>query len=118
MSDVPTPTDAAAPVAIAEAIDQFLNSLPTAAQEHREADRVPFARQVQVTKDNKTDMCAGKDISHGGIGFLHTKPLYGVVIVGITSPTGDVYRFLAEVVRARAIGRFYEVGARFIERIT
>jgi len=102
---------------IASAVERMLDTLPTVGHELREEDRHPFPRTIQVTKDNKTDLCAGKDISRGGIGFLHIKPLYGVIIVSMTTPAGDHYRFLAEVVRARQVGRFYEVGAKFIERI-
>lgn len=106
-----------APLTIAAAVDHMLDTLPTAGHELREENRHPFPRTIQVTKDNKTDLCAGKDISRGGIGFLHIKPLYGVIIVSMTTPVGHHFRFLAEVVRARQVGRFYEVGAKFIERI-
>jgi hypothetical protein len=103
---------------IATAVDNLLSQLPTSGMELRTEDRFPYPRQVQVTKDNKTELCAGKDLSRGGVGFLHTKPILGSVIVALTSPSGDFYRFLAEVVRARQVGRFYEIGARFIERIS
>ncbi len=103
---------------IACAVDNLLSQLPTSGMELRTEDRFPYPRQVQVTKDNKTELCAGKDLSRGGVGFLHTKPILGNVIVAMTSPSGDFYRFLAEVVRARQVGRFYEIGARFIERIS
>jgi hypothetical protein len=102
---------------ITSAIDSVIECLETTDQQFRQCERFPFPRPVQVTKDNKVDMCAGKDISHGGIGFVHTKPLYGVVIVGLTTPTGEIYRFLAEVVRARQVGRLYEIGAKFVERL-
>ena len=105
------------PQAIASAVDHVLDTLPTIGHELREENRHPFHRTIQVTKDNKSDLCAGKDISRGGIGFLHIKPLYGSIIIGMTTPEGDHYRFLAEVVRARQVGRFYEVGAKFVERL-
>jgi hypothetical protein len=103
---------------IACAVDHLLAQLPTTGMELRIENRHSYPRQVQVTKDNKTELCAGKDLSRGGVGFLHTRPILGNVIVGLTSPNGDFYRFLAEVVRARQVGRFYEIGARFIERIS
>ena len=102
---------------IASAVDHVVDTLPTLGHELREEGRHPFPRTVQVTKDNKTDLCAGKDISRGGVGFLHIKPLYGIIIVGLSTPDGDHYRFLAEVVRARQVGRFNQIGVKFIERI-
>ncbi|MBY0586034.1 PilZ domain-containing protein [bacterium] len=111
-------TSPVGPETIATAVDNLLSQLPTAGMELRTEDRHAYSRQVQVTKDNKTELCAGKDLSHGGVGFLHTRPILGNVIVGLTSPNGDFYRFLAEVVRARQVGRFYEIGARFLERIS
>jgi hypothetical protein len=103
---------------IASAVDNLLSQLPTSGMDLRTDDRFPYPRQMQVTKDNKIELCAGKDLSRGGVGFLHTKPILGNIIVALTSPSGDFYRFLAEVVRARQVGRFYEIGARFIERIS
>lgn len=85
--------------------------------EHRASPRVVYSGPVQVTKDNRTEMCAAKDLSRTGVGFVHTRPMYGRVILGFTAPSGGVYRFLAEVVRAREVGRLYEIGARFVERI-
>jgi hypothetical protein len=106
------------PESIASAVQNLLSQLPTSGMELRTDDRHSYPRPVQVIKDNKTEMCAGKDLSRGGVGFLHTKPILGNVIIGLTSPSGDFFRFLAEVVRARQVGRFYEIGARFIERIS
>lgn len=104
--------------AIEEAVDHLLALHPShAGAEHRSSPRVSYSRPVQVTKDNKTDLCATKDISRTGIGFLHTRPLYGRVILGFTTPTGDTVRFLGEVVRARQVGRLFEIGAKFVERI-
>lgn len=102
---------------IAVAIQTVVDSLPMADWNLRQADRIPFARQVQVTKDNKTDLCAGKDISATGIGFFHVKPVYGAVIVGVTTPSGDFFRFLGEVVRTRQVGRLFEIGVKLVDRI-
>ena len=102
---------------IHEAIVHILSLSPEVGAEKRIVPRVPYHKAVQVTKDNKTDLCPARDLSQSGVGFLHTKPVYGRIIVGLSTPTGDHYRLLSEVVRARQVGRFYEMGARFVERI-
>ena len=57
------------------------------------------------------------NISSSGIGFLHTTPVMDKFLA-ITLGAKDRRAFvLVEVVRCRAVGDFYEIGAKFIRLI-
>jgi len=59
-----------------------------------------------------------RDLSASGIGLVHTKPAgERLLALELPSPTGPV-QIVVEVVRCRQIGSFYDIGGRFVARLT
>lgn len=54
------------------------------------------------------------DISSAGIGFLHTTAVPDKYLAITIGAVGRQRSFLVQVVRCRAVGNFYEIGAGFI----
>jgi hypothetical protein len=54
------------------------------------------------------------DISPSGIGFLHTAAVPDKYLAILLGTNGRRKFVLVEVVRCRAVGNFYEIGAQFI----
>ena len=105
--------------AIRRAVEEVLNEKEDyAGSERRAAPRRDYAKPIQVVlPSGKRDICVAKDLSVTGISFGYLRPLSGVVIVELSGPAKTAFRLKAEVVRTRRIGRFYEIGAKFIQRL-
>ncbi|MGE3314309.1 MAG: PilZ domain-containing protein [Planctomycetaceae bacterium] len=109
-----------------DAIFEKLQAAAQPGQNLRSAQRFPIAIPVPVVPIGADGVpverpftAVSRDISTSGICLQYTRPTNAkqlVIVLNVpgTKPT----RLLVEVVRCRAIGRFYEIAAKFSSRVT
>ncbi len=94
------------------------NVTPYTGIERRGSPRREYIEPIDITlPTEKMDVCVAKDLSPTGIGIVYVSPISGRIVVHLTNPLGNTYQLSAEVKRCQTIGRFYEIGAQFIERV-
>ena len=60
-----------------------------------------------------------RNISAGGLGVIFTRAIRDrYLAVQLTTKNGDSLKMIAEVIRCRPMGRFYDIGLKFIARAT
>lgn len=55
-----------------------------------------------------------RDLSQGGIGFISQDPLNGKLKVQLVSPSGAELSALAQVVRCKPNGYYFDIGCEFL----
>lgn len=122
----------AEPVASSNAdgtLDAILRKLEETAQpgkNNRSAKRYSIAIPVPVvpidengTPIDRSFTALSRDISTSGICLQHTRATNAKkLIVVLSIPGTKPASLIVEVVRCRAIGRFYEIAAKFTSRVT
>jgi len=131
MSPLPTPPATAAqsraPVCT-QAIDALLDKLADSSapeKENRNSPRRAVSVRLRVIPCNESGEPAGqpfvaltRDLSAGGICLVHTRATNAShVMVVLRAPGLEPMQLVVEVLRCRAIGRFYEIAGRFVSRI-
>jgi len=131
MSAVPTPPATAAqsraPVC-SQALDALLDKLADPAvpeKENRNSPRRPISVRLRVIPCNESGEPAGqpfvaltRDLSAGGICLVHTRATNASHLLVVLRAQGlEPMQLVVEVLRCRAIGRFYEIAGRFVSRI-
>lgn len=58
-----------------------------------------------------------RNISAGGLGVVFTRAIRDrYVAIQLTTKSGDTLKMIAETVRCRPMGRFYDIGLRFVAK--
>jgi len=116
------------PVSSAE-VEALLSKLVTKLRpgdDHRKSQRRPVAIAVPVIPVDEEGNPVGapylamsRDISSGGICLIHTRATTSkFLLVELRAPRKESMKLLVEVVRCRSIGRTYEIGGKFLSKIT
>ena len=80
------------------------------------AGMLPLANLPSLTRERCWQRVYIADVSRGGIGFLHSEPLYPMEQVQLVIPSGAKYQL--EVVRCRRVASScFTVGASFAVRL-
>jgi len=109
-------------------VEELLKKLRAAAEpgkDNRVSARYPVAIPVTVVPIDESGepierpfTAMSRDISTSGICILHTRPTNAKqLIIILTIPGKPPAKLNVDVVRCRAIGRFYEIAAKFTSRM-
>lgn len=112
------------PEALARFVQQNLSSVRPILDERRAAPRYRITAPVATLPLTEHYRPAGpafeavcRDISATGIAVYHTRAVAAkYLLIDLVMPSGKSTRLIAEVVRCRLDGRFYEIAGRFTAR--
>ena len=96
---------------------EYFLDIPDRRSEPRYQVTVPVNVQ-RVDEDNniggETVRAVTRDLSVRGIGLICQDPLHGKLIVQVECPSGTKLRVLAQVLRCKANGYYFDVGCQFL----
>ena len=106
---------------IASFVDNMAREFFVDENERRAEPRYRMTVQVRVqpigeggNPSSAAFLAVTRDLSVSGIGLTSQDPLNGRLIVQLESPNGSKLRALAEVLRCRPNGYYFDVGCKFL----
>lgn len=112
------------PVALLQYVRANLPKRTFLGNERRQYPRYPFATRVLgVALDERyeptgaTFEAVSRDISATGIALFHTRSISDrFLLIDLSMPSGRQTRFIIDVVRCQAAGRFYAIAGKFVAK--
>ena len=96
---------------------EYYQDIPDRRSEPRCRVTVPVSAQPADDNNNlvgQTVRAVTRDLSVRGIGLICQDPLHGKLIVQVECPSGTKLRVLAQVLRCKANGYYFDVGCQFL----
>jgi c-di-GMP-binding flagellar brake protein YcgR len=115
-----------APQAVREFLDRIIRNQPECPDLDRRVHKrhlfrvpilvVPVDEHLKPT--GRPFQAFARDISMGGMSFLHTRDIpEKLVVTEIQIPEGKVKQLAMQLLRRRSVGRFYEIGGRWVAKL-